>query len=178
MIEKATIARPYAQAVFELARDDDTLDQWSAFLKRLGMIVSDPVMRAVINNPRLDEEKLIDLITELCGDTALDSGRNFIRVLVQAGRLGVAKEIYELFETRRAEHTGLSEVEVISAFPLTDEQKDSIRNIMSKRLGASVEINSDVNQDLIGGVIIRAGDSVIDASVRGRLQELTNEFAS
>ena len=178
MLEKKTIARPYAQAAFELAHAEGTLDQWTKMLQRLSAVMSDPLMRAVINNPRLDEDKLSGLITELCGDTVFDSGKNFIRVLAAAGRLDVAREIYEIFETKRAQQIGLSEVEVISAYPLSEVQKSEIQNIMTKRLGTRVEITSDVDQSLIGGVIIRAGDSVIDASLRGRLHELTNEFAS
>ncbi len=178
MMENATIARPYAQAAFEIASEENTLDQWSALLQRLAALMNDALMRKVVTNPKLDEESLSGLIVELCGDTVFASGKNFIRVLVQAGRLKVAKEINTLFETKRAAHVGLSEVNVISAFALADEQKSAIQDAMAKKLGKRVEVSSQVDESLIGGVIIRAGDSVIDASIRGRLQELQNEFAS
>ena len=178
MQEKTTIARPYAQAAFELARDQDSLDQWSGLLQRLGAVIADPLMRSLLNHPKLEEEALIGIIVDLCGDAVFDYGKNFIRILAAAGRLGVAREISELFETKRAEHIGLSEVEVISAYPLSDDQASRIQENMSKKLGSRVEISSHVDESLIGGVIIRAGDSVIDASLRGRLHELSNEFAS
>ncbi len=178
MLEKATIARPYAQAVFELACEENSLDQWSAFIQRLAAIVTDPMMRSVISNPRVEHKTLVNLVTELCGDAVFDSARKFVRVLVDAGRLGVAREIYQIFENKRARHVGLTEVEVVTAFPLSEDQKNRIQDFMSGRMGTRIEISSKVNQDLIGGAVIRAGDSVIDASLRGRLRELSNEFAS
>lgn len=178
MQEKVTIARPYAQAAFEVAREESTLDQWSALIERLGIVVSDPLMRAVINNPKLDEARLATLVTELCGDTAFDSGRNFIRILVDADRLNVAPEIHDLFESKKAREIGLSQVSVTTAWELSAEQESAIRDVMSKRLGTQIEISSEVDSSLIGGAIIRAGDSVIDVSLRGRLNDLTNEFAS
>ena len=177
-MEKSTLARPYAQAAFELAVEQDSLDQWSSLLQRLGTLISDPDMRAIVHHPKLEEEALVGIVIDLCGDTVFDKGNNFIRILVAAGRLDVAREISEMFETRRAQHTGRSEVEVISAYPLSDGQTSDIKEKMSQKLGSSVEISSHVDESLIGGVIIRAGDSVIDASIRGRLHELSNEFAS
>ncbi|MCG8324462.1 MAG: F0F1 ATP synthase subunit delta [Thiotrichales bacterium] len=178
MQEKATIARPYAQAAFDLAQEENALDQWAALLQRLGNVISDMQMRAVINNPKLEQDRLISLITGLCGDTVFDSGNKFIRVLIDAGRLAVAPEIGKLFEAKRAAAIGLSEVTVTSAYPLSDDQRDQIKSIMADRLGTQVEVNSTVDESLIGGVIIRSGDSVVDASLRGRLDELSNDFAS
>lgn len=178
MLEKTTIARPYAQAAFELARDENTLDQWSTLLERLSAVISDPLMRSVINNPKLDEASLAGLVAELCGETVFDRGRNFIRILADADRLNVAPEINELFEAGKARELGLSEVSVTTAYPLSDEQTAVIRDAMSGKLGSKVEITSRVDQTLIGGAIIRAGDSVIDVSLRGRLNDLSNEFAS
>jgi F-type H+-transporting ATPase subunit delta len=177
MLEKATIARPYANAAFDQAIDESKLGEWSAMLNLLSVIVSDDNMSEVINNPRLSSEQLYEFMADIGGDKLSQTGKNFIRVLIDAERINLATEVFELFEKKRAAAEGISEVDVISAYPLDDAQVSAISESISKRLGKKIDINTEENKDLIGGVIIRAGDSVIDASLRGRLKELNSVFA-
>lgn len=177
MLEKATIARPYAEAAFAQALEEGKLSDWSAMLNLLNVIVSDEQMRSVINNPKLTSEQLAQFIFDIAGDKLSKTGKNFVSILVDAERIGRAAEIFSLFELKRGATEGISEVDVTSAYPLDDAQINAISESISKRLGKKVDINTEDDKDLIGGVIIRAGDSVVDASVRGRLKELNNIFA-
>lgn len=177
MQEKTTIARPYARAVFELAQADGTLDQWSKMLQVLKLVVSDRGMQVVITNPVLDDQKLTDVLVDICGEHLDEQGQNFVAILVQANRLLVVPQIAALYEKLKAEAEGTAEVKVISAYPLDDEQQETIREVMSRRLGKKIEITTDVDESLIGGAIIRSGDSVIDASLRGSLKQLSHNFA-
>lgn len=177
MLEKTTIARPYAQAVFEQAREEGDLDSWSELLNLLGNIVSEPLMKTIIDNPNVGDEVLFGIFEDICGNILTDTGKNFIRILIDAGRLPVLPEIYELYHEMWAEHAGIAEVEVVSAYPLSEDQASAISEVMARRLGKEIEIKTLIDSSLIGGAIIRAGDSAIDASIRGRLNQLTNEFA-
>lgn len=177
MLEKATIARPYANAAFDQAIDEGKLSEWSAMLNLLSVIVSDENMSHIIDNPKLSSEQLYQFIADVGGDKFSQAGKNFIRVLIDAERIQLASQVFELFEQKRAAAEGISDVDVVSAYPLDDAQVSSISESISKRLGKKVDINTEEDKELIGGVIIRAGDSVIDASVRGRLKELNSIFA-
>ncbi|MFT5132099.1 MAG: F-type H+-transporting ATPase subunit delta [Gammaproteobacteria bacterium] len=176
MQEKTTIARPYAQAVFELARDSGNTAEWSLALDLLNRIVSDAQMRLLLNNPKVSHQQLQDLVIDIGSERFFPYAKNFIKVLVSAGRLQYAPQIAQLFEAKRADAEGRVEVEVRSAYELNQAQQDSIAKSMSVRLGKKVSISASVDESLIGGAVIRAGDSVIDASVRGRLTELSNEL--
>ena len=176
MQEKTTIARPYAQAVFELAQETSTVDAWSGALALLNRIVSDPQMRLLVNNPKVSDQQLQDLVIEIAADAFSAQAKNFIKVLVAASRLQYAPQIAELFEAMRANAEGRIDVEVIAAYELDKTQEDDIAKGISARLGKTVRISSSVDETLIGGAVIRAGDSVIDASLRGRLTELGNDL--
>ncbi len=178
MHEKTTIARPYSQAAFELAQEEDRLHDWAAMLQLLGMVVSNPAMASAIKNPRLEREKLAGIVIEICRDRLTETFRNFVRLLAYTGRLHLAPQIQELFEKKRTDAEGIARVTVTSAYPLEDDQEEKIRKIMAKRTGKKVEIDTRVDESLIGGVVIRAGDSVIDASLRGRLKQLSHNFAA
>jgi F-type H+-transporting ATPase subunit delta len=177
MLEKATIARPYAEAAFAQALEEGKLSDWSAMLNLLNVVVSDDNMRGVINNPKLSSEQLHQFIVDICGDKLSKTGNNFVRILIDAERISLAAEIYSIFEHKRAAAEGISEVDVISAYPLDEAQISAISESFTTRIGKKIDINTEEDKDLIGGVIIRAGDSVIDASLRGRLKELNSVFA-
>ena len=176
MQEKTTIARPYAQAVFEIAQEAASIGEWSAGLALLQRIVADKQMRLLLNNPNVSHQQLQDLVIEIGAEGFSQPFRNFIKVLVSASRLQYAPQIAELFDARRAEAEGTIDVEVSSAYELDQAQQDSIARSISARLGKKVRISSIIDESLIGGAVIRAGDSVIDASLRGRLTELSNDL--
>lgn len=177
MLEKATIARPYAEAAFAQAVDESQLNEWSAFLGSLKTIVEDAGMQTVIGNPKMSQEQLAGFIIDICGSSISQSCKNFVKILVNAERINLATEVFNLFEQKRAAAQGISDVKVTSAFPLDDSQTSGIADAISRRLGKQVNVETSEDKDLIGGVVIRAGDAVIDASVRGRLKELNNLFA-
>lgn len=172
MAEKSTIARPYAVAAFGLAQEQDDLAKWSDMLGFAAIVIADEAMQDYINNPAVDQDKLSRLMIEVCSDQLNDMGKNFIKVLVANKRLGVLPEIAALYNQLRAEAEKTVEAEVISAFPLTDAQKDSLLAGLKKRLGREVNLVSKVDENLLGGAIVRAGDLVIDGSVSGQLGKL------
>jgi F-type H+-transporting ATPase subunit delta len=176
MLEKTTIARPYAQAVFELAQESASIEEWSSALSLLDQVVSDSQMRLLLNNPKVSHQQLQDLVIEIGGDALSGQAQNFVKILVAASRLAYAPQIAELFAAMRADAEGTVDVEVTSAYELDDAQQNSIAESISARLGKKVKISSTVDESLIGGAVIRAGDSVIDASLRGRLTELGNDL--
>jgi len=176
--EKATLARPYARAVFEQARDENKAQEWSALLELLAAITADPLLRRVARNPRVSAEQLTELLMELCAERLMPTGRNFVQLLVHAGRLEVVTEIQAQFERRRLHAEGRANVEVIAAFELDDALRNRIREVMTRRLGREVTLSASVDKSLIGGAVIRSGDSVIDASVRGRLRILGNQLSN
>ena len=177
MKENLTVARPYAEAVFELAREEGNLGTWSEMLKLIGMVVADRQMLLVMENPKLDTEFQAGFILDVCGDNLSEEGKNFIKVLAEARRLPQAPAISRLFERFRLEEEGVEDVEVISAYPLDDQERDRIAGTMEKRFGKKVNITTRLDKSLIGGSIIRAGDTVIDASVKGSLSRLGNQLA-
>lgn len=172
MTDNTTIARPYAQAAFEQASEEAEIVQWSSQLKLLGQIVADPKMHALLSNPRVSEQQLLEIITALCGNSLSATRLNFIKILISAGRLKYAAQMSVLFEQHWAEAEGRLDVNVISAYELMPEQKTSIAEAMARRLGKKINVSSLVDQSLIGGMVVRAGDSVIDVSLRGQLDEL------
>jgi F-type H+-transporting ATPase subunit delta len=178
MAESATIARPYAKAAFEQAQTEGDLRKWAQMLHFLSAVVSDPLMRGVLDNPRIPDQQLLSVVLDICAGQLSETGRNFVTVLSQAGRLALAPEISVLYDARRARAEGTVDVEVISAYELDDAEKLRIAEIMKRRVGMHIEVTTSTDKSLIGGVIIRAGDSVIDASLKGRLNQLKNDFAA
>ena len=170
MQETITIARPYAEAAFETAVAESELGAWSTMLEILSLIAQDNDMKTIISNPRVEKSVIREIVLEVCGDKISSrTCKNFIQILIDADRLSLATEIYNLFEAMRSEAEGVADVEVISAFPLEQQQQDDIAKTMEQRLGKKIAINTSIDESLIGGIVIRSGDSVIDASVKGRL---------
>ncbi|MFT5426441.1 MAG: F-type H+-transporting ATPase subunit delta [Gammaproteobacteria bacterium] len=176
MQDKTTIARPYARAVFETASEEGNLKEWSEMLGLLETVVTDSQMKAVLSNPKMNAEALTDFILGVCGDALSETGSNLVKVLADARRLSFIPELNKLYEQQRAEAEGVIEVGVSSAYELTSEQQATISTAMAKRLGRKVAITSDIDESLIGGMVIRAGDSVIDASIKGRLKALATQM--
>ncbi len=172
MSEKSTLARPYAQAVFELSQQTAAAGQWSQSLALLNRIVADEQMSALLNNPKVTRQQILDIITEIGSEHLAPQAINFVKVLLAAGRLQYLPEIVSLFESMRAGAEGKADVEIIAAYALDAAQRDAIARRISQRLGKEVSITTSVDKSLIGGAIIRTGDSVIDASLSGQLQKL------
>lgn len=172
MQEKLTIARPYALAAFGYAREADDLSAWSAMLDALAVAVSHPDLKPLISHPRVSDTQLAELLGEIL-EARLDGKRtNFIRALLDAERLELAPEIAELFERHRAAAQGVIDVHVQSAYEVDAGEKERIASAVQARLGKDCAVTAGVDPSLIGGAIIKIGDSVIDISLRGRLRAL------
>ena len=176
MAEKSTIARPYAVAAFELAREKNELAKWSDMLGFAAVVVADETMQDYIGNPAVEQETLTRLMLEVCGEQLNELGKNFIKVLVANKRLDVLPEIVVLYNELRADAEKTIEAEVISAFPLSDAQQSMLIEGLKKRLGREVNLISKVDENLLGGAIVRAGDLIIDGSVSGQLDKLATEL--
>ncbi len=174
MAEKSTIARPYAQAIFDQAVASKQLPKWSENLALASLVAQDEGMRSVIGNPRLSDAQLIDLFVGVCGDNFDDAAKNLVKLLVENGRLSVLPEIASLYEEYRAEAEKTVKAEVVSAYPVTSAQQNSIKKALKARLGREVELVCTTDNSLVGGAIIRAGDMVIDGSVTAQLAKLSH----
>lgn len=177
MSEAHTIARPYAQAAFDVARRLGDLKGWSAMLQTLAELLSNPDVRAVVGNPRVAKSKIEELVVTLCGNHLSAQQRNFIRVLVDSRRLDVATEVLVMYEALRAEAEKSADVTVVSAFELNAEQQNRIVAALKARMQREIKLSCKVDKDLLGGVVIRAGDQVIDGSARTRLSEMAIAMA-
>lgn len=176
MSESSNIARPYAQAIFELARDSGRFDEWSDSLKSLCEIVEHPDIEAMINDPRITREQILDVMLEIGGDGFDEQTGNLVRILGHYRRLAAIPMIARQYESLRAQEEGIIEAELETAFEIEDEQRSSLIAALQKRLGRRVRLTSSVNPDLLGGVVVRAGDWVIDGSVRARLEKLSSSL--
>lgn len=177
MAERTTIARPYAQAVFELAAREQRLAQWSEMLALLTAVASEPRMRLLIGNPRITQDQLTGLFLDICGDALSRPAQALVGLLVENRRLDLLPEISTLYETYRAEAEKIVRAEVTSAFPLSETQQADIAAALKRRLGREVHLSCATDDALIGGAVIRAGDLVIDGSVRGHLARLAGALA-
>ena len=178
MAEQVTVARPYAQAVFEMAEAGKDLQGWSEMLGLLVEIVSVNEVWEVINSPRLTRAAIADLLNEIGGKRFNKEFSNFVRVLADNRRLVVIPEIAALYEQLRADAESRISAQVVSAQTLSDEQKAKIADSLRKRLGREVELSCSVDASLLGGAVIRAGDLVIDGSARGKLEKLAAQLSS
>ena len=176
MAELATIARPYANAVFDLAKRDGNLEQWSGMLAVLDATTQHPTVAQLLDSPDLPAAAKAFRLAEVCGDELDDRGKRFLQSLAEHDRLALINEIRTQFEELLAEEQKSLEVEVISAYPLTDAQGEALKQALNRKFDKEISIESRVDTSLIGGAVIRAGDMVIDGSVRGKLHKLAENL--
>lgn len=174
MEERLTAARPYADAAFNYAQQESALAEWDALTEKLGVVVADPQMQRVIHDPRVSEDELFNLVTAILGESVSEKGRNFVRLLIDAERLQLAPEIAILFGRLHADVEGVADCEIVSAYELDASETARLTEAVKARLGSAVEVQTSVDKALIGGVVVRVGDTVIDLSVRGRLDALAS----
>jgi F-type H+-transporting ATPase subunit delta len=177
MAEKSTIARPYAEAVFQIADAGGQLKEWSAMLQTVAMIAADAGMQDIIGNTSVTKEQLAQVMIDVAGDVMTESGCNLIKLLAENRRLDVIAEITEQFETLKAEAEKTVEAEIISALEVSAAQQSMIAEKLKARLGREVSLTCSIDESLMGGAIIKAGDMVIDGSVSGQLNKLSVELA-
>ena len=178
MAELTTLARPYAKAAFEHAQAHQQLANWSAMLGLAAAVSQDDTMQRVLKAPRLTSAEKATTFNEVCGDKFDAQARNFLSIVSENNRMELLPEIADMFELYKAEQEKSVDVDVTSAFALNDEQQDKLAKVLSARLGREVRLHAAEDASLIGGVVIRAGDLVIDGSVRGKLAKLAEALKS
>jgi len=178
MAELNTVARPYTKAAFEFAAAQGNLDQWSQMLKDTAAVVSDNTVAGVLSNPALTSEQKAEILSDLLGDQVSDEGKNFIAVLAENRRLPLLPVISAQFEQAKANQLKSVDIELTTAFDLEDEQQQKLTQALSAKLGRDVNITPLVDNSIIGGVVVRADDLVIDGSVRARIAKLAEAMNS
>jgi F-type H+-transporting ATPase subunit delta len=176
MAERITTARPYAKAIFALARKGNFLGATSTGLLRAATVVADPQVHPLLGSPHVTPAQLAGLVNDIAG---LDeSGRNFVSLLAQNRRLGFLPEIAALFEQMKSEVENAVDVEVLAATELSPQQVDRYAQALQKKLGRQVRLHTKVDSSLLGGAVLKAGDLVIDGSLKGRLERLAVELTA
>jgi F-type H+-transporting ATPase subunit delta len=176
--ERATIARPYAKAAFQYAQDAKAFAQWSQGLQAAAEIVADPRVAALTKSPQTSQDDLVSIISDLAADKLNPGMQNFLRVLAENHRLLLLPEIAAHYEELRSDVENTIDVEVVSAVALNGAQADKLSQALSTRLKRKVRMQNSVDASLLGGAVVRAGDLVIDGSLKGRLQRLATELGS
>ena len=172
MAELTTLARPYAKAAFEYALAAKDLAGWSASLKTAAAVAQHPVMQQVLGLPSYTADQKAQIFVDVCGDQLSAKGQNFIKNLATNKRLALLPHIAVNFELLKAAQEKTIDVEVVSAFTLSADLQEKLANALSKKLSCDVRVQASVDESLIGGALIRAGDTIIDGSLRGRLAKL------
>ncbi len=177
MSDLTTIARPYAKAAFDFAVEKSQLDQWGQMLSFAAEVAKNEQMKELLTGS-VSAEKLAEIFVAVCGEQVDAHGQNLLKVMAENGRLQALPDVSEQFFALKQEHEKEIDVEVISASELSDEQLTSISSKLEQRLERKVKLNCSIDEALLGGVIIRAGDLVIDNSARGRLNRLSDALQS
>jgi F-type H+-transporting ATPase subunit delta len=170
MAELSTLARPYAEAVFRLAREKNALGEWSGRLATLAAIVSDAQMQAVIADPNTSAARAAELVASIA-DTG-EAGKSLLTVLAGNDRLTLLPEIAAQYEVLKAQAEGVLEATIVSALEMSEAQKADVMAALKSKFGRDVAATVEVDPSLIGGAVITVGDQVIDGSVKGRLQKM------
>lgn len=178
MAELSTLARPYAKAVFEYADDANDLQGWSKSLALVAAVTQQDAVVRLLNSPNYTAAKKAEKTIAVCGDAINDKVCGFMRVLSENRRLKLLPQIYQQFEVLKANREKTIEVSVVSARAISSEQKNKLASVLSEKLERKVNMQVSVDDSLIGGVIVRAGDTVIDGSIRGRLAKLAEVLNS
>ena len=176
--ELTTIARPYARAAFSHALDQaDGLANWSRMLGFLSAAVQADVVRSALDDPMLTTEQEASLVFDIVGSDINDAGKNFVSVLAQYGRIALLPRIAELFEQLKAQHEKTMDVDITSAFEVDPTDESKLAEALKRKLQKNIKITTQVDKTLLGGVIIRTEDTVIDNSVRGKLEKLSQALS-
>jgi F-type H+-transporting ATPase subunit delta len=172
MTDFTTAARPYANAVYDTASESNSLDSWGEALTNLAAVVSDAQMSKLLESPDLGKAEKGDLIIKVLGDNLTDKQQNLVKLMAENNRLKLMPDVLEQFEVARAKAENKIEAEITSAFELSAEQVSELVNTLKNKLGSDITVTTSIDESLIGGVIIKAGDTIIDASMKSQLDSL------
>lgn len=178
MLNRTTLARPYARAAFLAAQDSQSLPGWSDNLAVAAHVALDETVQALLDNPRFSRDQVLDVFTGVGGDAFDEPFVNFLKTLSTYRRLALLPDIHAQFQALRREAEERVHVLVTSAHPMSDEEQAGLRERLHKRFGRDIDLEVEVDASLIGGAVIRAQDQVIDGSVRGQLERLARQVAA
>ncbi|MFL2494158.1 MAG: F0F1 ATP synthase subunit delta [Porticoccaceae bacterium] len=178
MAELSTLARPYAKAAFEYALEAGDLQGWSDSLGTASSVAKQSTVDQLLSSPSSTSAEQAAALTGICGESLSSAGKNFICILSENRRLKLLPQIAHQFEIMKANQEKAIEVDVASAQPLDEEQQEKLTEALSKKLERKVNMQVSLDKSLLGGAVIRAGDTVIDGSIRGRLTKLAESFNS
>lgn len=173
MAEEITIARPYAEAIFKLAKEKNALSSWSDMLKALSEATSVEQIQALVSNPGIPTDKLTKIILEVCGNELDNEGKNLVTLLIENDRLELLPQLSALYEQLKSEYEGILEANIISAYAISDSQQERLVSVLEKKFKCKIKAKVNIDPELIGGVKIVIGDEVIDSSVRGKLETMS-----
>lgn len=172
MSELVTSARPYAMAAFKRAKETGAMQNWSQGLAFMSVVVGDKAILDIMDNPKVAKQKKAEILLDICQGQIDTEAANFLKLLVENARLPLLPSIATLFEEYKSGYEGYLDVQVTTAYELSEAAHNSLAENLEKSLGKKINMNVAVDKSLIGGVLVRAGDRVIDGSIRGRLQHM------
>lgn len=178
MAELKTVARPYAKAAFEVAREQGKVTEWADMLSVLASVTVESKLKSALENPAFSTEEKANVLANVCAEETTEQGKAFLLTLAENKRLSLIPAISELFQQFKLNFEKAVDVEFTSAFELSTEQAQSLAASLSKKLDRTVNLTSETDASLIGGVVIRTGDLIIDGSVRGKLAKLAEAINS
>lgn len=178
MSSLTTLARPYAKAAFELAQDQQALARWEDMLTLATEMAMDDSMVGLLESPHVSNAAVVKIITDAAGESFDSRFRDFLSVLADNGRLPLLPQLTKLYHQLREEAENRLSVTVVSAIPLDDEQAGRMKEALARRLACEIELNNEIDEGVIGGAVVYAGDQVIDGSLLGKLEKLSAELAN
>jgi len=178
MAELKTVARPYAKAAFEVAREHGQVAEWANMLSILASATTESKLKKALQNPAFSAQEKATALAEVCNEVVTEQGKAYLLGLAENKRLTLLPAISELFEQFKLNYEKAVDVVVTSAFALSAEQEQTLAASLSKKLARNVNLSSETDASLIGGVVIRTGDLIIDGSVRGKLAKLAEAINS
>lgn len=176
MTELATLARPYAEAAFKHAKQAGNTGGWAESLQFLSAVVSDAELSNIVKNPKIGNDRLLQLLLDICQDQVNAEVVNLVKLLVTNGKIGLLPQISKMYEQYKADDEGYVNVDLYSAYPLTKAEQTKYVSMLEKQLNKKVNAAVSVDKSLIGGILAKAGDIVIDGSVRGQLHQLAKRL--
>jgi len=178
MSSLTTLARPYAKAAFELARDEQSLASWDDKLKLASDMVMEPSMASLLESPHVSQTEVAKILSETAGEIFAGKFADFLSVLAVNGRLSLLPQVTTLYRQLQEKEERRLSVKVISAAPLDEGQAGRLREALARRFECEIELDNEIDKDVIGGAVVYAGDQVIDGSLRGKLEKLSATLAN
>lgn len=178
MSDFTTAARPYARAVFEYAQEKKALDQWSEILAFMAAVASEPEIKVIFDSPKLNHSERAEFFLKVCADKQTPTAANLVKLLAENRRLPVIPSIAAQYEEYRALAENQVEATIISAQAVSASEQKRIKAALEKRLGKQITLKTEIDESLIGGAVIKAGDTVIDGSLKARVGKLATQLLS